>query len=131
MTWDADIYNMGCTKSFCYLQASMWISQWKLPLSDPMPYNGLPGWHRVKNSFLLMKEMQQTRFDPWVGKIAWSRKWLRTPAFFPGEFHGRRSLAGYSPWGCRVRHDWGHTHILCNRNSLAFMFRVMRVPHCC
>ena len=21
-------------------------------------------------------------------------------------FHGQRSLAGYSPWGCRVRHDW-------------------------
>ena len=22
-----------------------------------------------------------------------------TPAFFPGEFHGQRSLVGYSPWG--------------------------------
>ena len=21
-----------------------------------------------------------------------------TPVFFPGEFHGQRSLAGYSPW---------------------------------
>ena len=21
------------------------------------------------------------------------------PAFFPGESHGQRSLAGYSPWG--------------------------------
>ena len=20
---------------------------------------------------------------------------------FPGEFHGQRSLAGYSPWGCK------------------------------
>ena len=29
-----------------------------------------------------------------------------TPVFLPGEFHGRKSLAGYSPWGCRVRHDW-------------------------
>ena len=25
--------------------------------------------------------------------------------------HGQRSLAGYIPWGCRVRHDWAtHTH---------------------
>ena len=26
--------------------------------------------------------------------------------------HGQRSLAGYGPWGCRVRHDWvtKHTH---------------------
>ena len=21
--------------------------------------------------------------------------------FLPGEFHGQRSLAGYSPWGCK------------------------------
>ena len=27
------------------------------------------------------------------------RKWQPTPAFLPGEFHGQRSLAGYSPWG--------------------------------
>ena len=24
-----------------------------------------------------------------------------TPLFFPGEFHEPRSLAGYSPWGCK------------------------------
>ena len=27
------------------------------------------------------------------------RKWQPTPVFVPGEFHGQRSLAGYSPWG--------------------------------
>ena len=27
------------------------------------------------------------------------RKWLPIPVFLPGEFHGQRSLAGYSPWG--------------------------------
>ena len=26
--------------------------------------------------------------------------------FLPGESHGQRSLASYSPWGCRVGHDW-------------------------
>ena len=39
------------------------------------------------------------RFDPWVRKILWRRKWLSTPVFLPGESHGQRSLAGYSPWG--------------------------------
>ena len=29
----------------------------------------------------------------------WRRKWQPTPVFFPGEFHGQRSLVGYSPWG--------------------------------
>jgi len=28
-----------------------------------------------------------------------------TPVFLPGEFHGQRSLVGYSPWGCRVGYD--------------------------
>ena len=41
-------------------------------------------------------------FDPWVGKIPWRREQLPTPVFWPGELHGQRSLAGYSPWGCRV-----------------------------
>ena len=31
--------------------------------------------------------------------IPWRRKWLPTPVFLPGEFHGQRSLEGYSPWG--------------------------------
>ena len=24
--------------------------------------------------------------------------------FLPGEFHGLRSIAGYSPWGCKESH---------------------------
>ena len=40
-------------------------------------------------------------FDPWVGKLPWRRKWQPTPVFLPGEFHGQRSLAGYSPWCCK------------------------------
>ena len=40
-------------------------------------------------------------FDPWVRKIPWRTEWLPTAVFWPGEFHGQRSLAGYSPWGCK------------------------------
>ena len=32
---------------------------------------------------------------------SWRKKWQPTPVFLPGETHGQRSLAGYSPWGCR------------------------------
>ena len=35
------------------------------------------------------------------GRFPWRRKWQLTPVFLPGEFHGQRSLAGYSPWGRR------------------------------
>ena len=39
------------------------------------------------------------RFNPWVGKIPWRREWQPTPVLLPGEFHGQRRLAGYSPSG--------------------------------
>ena len=48
--------------------------------------------------------MQEIWFDPWVGKIPWRRAWQPTPVFLPGPCG--QSLAGYSPWGCRVRPDW-------------------------
>ena len=31
--------------------------------------------------------------------VMWRRKWQPTPVFSPGEFHGQRSLVGYSPQG--------------------------------
>ena len=40
-------------------------------------------------------------FDPWVGKIPWRRAWQPTPVFWPGESHGQKSLAGYSPNSCK------------------------------
>ena len=38
-------------------------------------------------------------FNTRVRKIPCRREWQATPVFSPGEFHGQRSLAGYSPWG--------------------------------
>ena len=37
------------------------------------------------------------------------REQLPTPLFLPAEFQRQRSLAGYSPRNCRVRHNWA-TH---------------------
>ena len=31
--------------------------------------------------------------------FTWRRQWHPTPVLLPGESHGRRSLAGCSPWG--------------------------------
>ena len=36
---------------------------------------------------------------PGSGRPAWRREWQPTTVFLPGEFHGQRSLEGYSPWG--------------------------------
>ena len=48
-------------------------------------------------------------FDSWVRKIPWRRKWLPTSVFLPGESHGQRSLAGYSPWGRKELDTAEHT----------------------
>ena len=44
--------------------------------------------------------MQETWIRP-LGREDpfWRRAWQPTPVFLPGEFHGQKSLAGYSPWG--------------------------------
>jgi len=46
-------------------------------------------------------QCRRPRFDPWVRKIPWRRKWQSTAVFLPGEFHGQRRLVSYSPWGCK------------------------------
>ena len=49
----------------------------------------------VKN----LPAMQKTQVLSLGQKFPWRRKWLPTPVFLPGEFHGQRILAGYSPRG--------------------------------
>ena len=41
---------------------------------------------------------RRSRFNPWVRKIPWRRKWQPTPVLLPRESHGQRSFAAYSPW---------------------------------
>ena len=53
----------------------------------------------VKNPPANAGDTGRREFNPWVGKIRWSRKWQPAPIFLPGKFHRQRSLAGYSPWG--------------------------------
>ena len=51
----------------------------------------------VKN----LPAMWVTRVDPWAGKISWRREGQPTPVFLPVEFHGEKSLVGYSLWVCK------------------------------
>ena len=62
---------------------------------------GLPCWLRWQRICL---QCRKSRFYPWVRKIPWRRRWQPTPIFLPGESHGQRGLASYSPWGCK---KWG------------------------
>ena len=49
------------------------------------------------------------KFDPWVRKIPWRRKWQPTPVFLPGKFHGQGSLTVYSVGSQRIGHNQAHT----------------------
>ena len=64
--------------------------------------NGLPRQCSVEESACQRRRLwrhKRHEFNSWVGKILWRRKWLPTPVFLPGKFHGERRLAGCSPWG--------------------------------
>ena len=58
-------------------------------------------WCSGKSSACPCRRCERCGFDLWVGKIPWSRKWQPTPVFLLRKSHGQRSLASYSPWGCK------------------------------
>ena len=62
---------------------------------------GFPADASGKESVCQCKRCRRSEFDCRVGKIPWRRKRQPTPIFLPENFHGQRSLEGYSPWGCK------------------------------
>ena len=80
---------------------------------------GFPGGSEGKSICL---QCGRFRFDPWIGKIPWKRKWQPAPVLLPGKSHGQRSPAGYSQsMGLqRVGHDWA--------TSLSFFSCCMSFP---
>ena len=43
-------------------------------------------------------QYRRARFNPWMGKFPWRKKWQPPPVFLSGKFLGQRSLVGYNPW---------------------------------
>ena len=58
-------------------------------------------WLSGKESACQCRRHRRHKFNPWVRKISWRRKWQPTPVFLPGKSHGQRSLVGYSPRGLK------------------------------
>ena len=77
----------------CLMIPTVWYSE----KGKTMETVGKPWWLRQQESTYNAGDS----FDPWVRKIPWRRKWQLTPVFLPEEFHGQKSLAGYSPLGRR------------------------------
>ena len=65
-------------------------------ISSPLPQAyRFPRWLSGKESTC---QCRRHRFNPWVGRIPWRRKWQLTPVFLPGKSHGQRNQASYNPW---------------------------------
>ena len=62
---------------------------------------GFPGGASGKELDCQWRRHKRREVNPWVRKIPWRRSWQSTPVVLPGEFHGQRSLMGYSPRSCK------------------------------
>ena len=56
---------------------------------------GFPGGSIVKESACHAGDLGS------IGKISLEKEMATISVFFHGEFHGQRSLPGYSSWGCK------------------------------
>ena len=135
----------GLSMMFLILQAWAPLSRLRDAFLLGRPREGWGWWQVFPSSGFVANQGQQLlwwlrgwsiclqcgrpRFDPWVGRIHWRRKWQPTPVLLPGEFHGRRSLGGCSPQGHKESDttEWLHFQgqqakvrqvVTCQSNSL-------------
>ena len=50
---------------------------------------------------LVCLQCRKSGFNPWVGKIPLEKEVATHSSILAWKSHGWRSLAGYSPWGCK------------------------------
>ena len=101
-------------------------------------FRPFPSGTVVKSPPAMQETCRKHRFDPWVGKIPWRRKWQPTPVFFPGKSHGQKA------WGVTVhgvaesdttehahsamknKHSWG------SKGEVHTFFQLLLLPaHLC
>ena len=82
MQW-SDQHHCDCFK---YSSSSFW---------------GFQGGASAKEPACQCRRCKRNGFNPWVKKIPWKRAWQPSLVFLLGESSEQRSLADYSPWGCK------------------------------
>ena len=113
-----DWSDLAHTYHLCYVSVRPWVSYsnaelismsdqiWRPPLEkktvngDGQRFRNIYGLKEGLLWWLSGKEAtcqcKRCRFDLWVRKIPWRRKWQPIPVFLPGESHGQRRLVDYS-----------------------------------
>ena len=77
-----------------------------------------------------LSAMQKVQFHsiPGSEKIPRRRKWRPTSVFLPGKFHRQRSLAGYSPWGCKESDMTERLTLILRMHFPAMVFLIIIAP---
>ena len=86
--------------SYLLVQSYLWLFSFKdLWNIRPEDVLGSPGGANGKEPAYQCRRHKKHRFNPWVRKIPWRRKWQPSPVFLPGKSHEQKSTVGYSSWG--------------------------------
>ena len=78
------------------LPAATWAIE-----SSSVSKGGFPGGASNKEPVCQYSQIWDTSSIPGLGRSPWKKPWQLTPAFLPGESHGKKSLAVYSLWDHR------------------------------
>ena len=84
----------------------------------------MEGPYHTRYSYLVAQRLKclPAMRETWLQSLGWEdpwrRKWQPTPVFLPGEPHGQRSLAGYSPRGRKESDTTEQLHF----TSLLFLY---------
>ena len=84
-----------------------------------MPFMAASSGAGGKESACQCTKHETCGFDSWIQKNPWRRAWQPTPVFLPGESHGQRNQAGYSPWGHKESDTTEATQHRCTRGSMS------------
>ena len=83
--------------------------------------------HQRQDTCAHIQTRRRCGFNLWVRKIPRRTIWQPTPVFLPGKSHGRRSLAGYSPWDCKESDTTEHIHTNINMRQFTSVQSLSRV----
>ena len=97
VSWAGFSLNIFCFSSKMFFESLLDVFLWY----DKILSNYFSIWASqvvlvVKNSSANAGDARDGGSIPWARKIQW-RAWIPVPILLPGESHGQRSLAGYSP----------------------------------
>ena len=103
------------------------VAQSRTQLKRLSSSSEIPRWFSGKESACQYRRRKRCRFDPWVRKIPWWRKWKPTPVFLPRKVHGQRSRVGCSPRGLKELDTTEHARTFDYKSStirlLAFKYQ--------